>query len=182
MITNLLTDERKKKYSKDLRSRFFSALSRSVFLVSVFSIVMLFPAYILARSKTEEYKAKPYEESSVDIADASVLERPEDIKSKLSFFRLLEGNINFNSLVESVVSSKNDRVSITGFSYDIESRREGFSGVILSVSGIATNRQALIDFQKKLESTKKFEKVELPVSSLARESNLPFTIYLLIKQ
>jgi hypothetical protein len=46
----------------------------------------------------------------------------------------------------------------------------------LSIGGVATTRDALLSFKKKLEADEKFEEIVLPVSSLAKDTDIDFSL------
>jgi hypothetical protein len=47
---------------------------------------------------------------------------------------------------------------------------------LLTVSGVAVTRQALVDYRDTLEAVEEYVRVDLPISNLIKDRNVPFTI------
>ena len=74
--------------------------------------------------------------------------------------------------IAAVVRMKNPRISLHGFSIAPtgEGKREFF------IQGIAEERAALVSFAEEMEKAKIFEKVEVPLPLLAKESGIEFSL------
>ena len=64
------------------------------------------------------------------------------------------------------------------------SRNEAYkekNGILVLVSGTSVDRNSLISFSNSLEQSKDFTFVDVPVSSLTKDKNLPFSINIFIE-
>ena len=80
--------------------------------------------------------------------------------------------------LESVLKQKNGLIKINSITYtviDIKSSQ-------LNIDGVSGNRETLRDFVKTLESSGKFETVDIPVSNYAKDKDLVFSIKLTISE
>ena len=78
-----------------------------------------------------------------------------------------------SEVIEKVILEKSSGIRLMSFSW-IE--KEGKHS--LTVSGVASDRQALLAFQTQLNSAEEFSKITLPVSDLAKDKNIPFRMNL----
>jgi len=75
------------------------------------------------------------------------------------------------SVIDRILSQTTNGIFIQTFSL----KRGGDNGSI-SLGGMASSRDALVAFSKKLQSEPSFSHTELPVGSFAKNRNIPFTI------
>jgi hypothetical protein len=52
----------------------------------------------------------------------------------------------------------------------------------ISIGGVANDRQALATLKTRLEATGQFERVELPISSLAGNQDISYTMQLILRE
>lgn len=141
-----------------------------IFLISFF---LLLPSQMLALAKKKSLegelsalkqslsiKGNNTVENFVDVSKEkmSVIERTESVKlftdSLAEFFLYYTPGISLHSLIFERTEKQN----------------------IIRVSGIAKTRDSLLDFSKSLKSNHRFESVDLPVSNLARNKDIDFSI------
>jgi hypothetical protein len=75
------------------------------------------------------------------------------------------------SIIEKIFSAKSSNISLSSVSLDHKS--DSWS---LSVGGRAATRESLVDFSKKLGGISDFSGIDLPVSSLAKNKDISFSI------
>jgi hypothetical protein len=165
----LLTEESRAIVSREYKLRRVVVIVTSLALVLSAALVGLFPSYILTKVKQSEAGAL-----------ATPLQGEEDLEAWLKVFNgklhALSAGITGAKAsldIEKVLSLKNSGVRITQMKWD-----EGEAGDTLSLLGIATDRQTLLSFEKRLKDSGKFSSVMLPVSNLAKERDINFQINL----
>lgn len=96
----------------------------------------------------------------------------KDIQAKATLLSTTFENKPLVSILE-LVSARvaQPGISITGISL----KRGGAEGDI-SLSGVASTRDALVNFSKALAGEPAFKNVSLPISSLAKSRDIPFSI------
>lgn len=142
-------------------------------IVSVLLLVGFFlPTYVNVSS---EYKALIEQESTVN---KSITKKNNDDLSKT--IKNLTTNINYINRPDKpsvdeilkVLNYENINVKINKIDYKITT----IDAYTIVVSGLASNRKSLSDFAKDLEKESAFKKVDLPISNLAKESDISFII------
>jgi hypothetical protein len=82
-----------------------------------------------------------------------------------------KGKTSYSSVIGSIVNVRGD----VGFT-SISVSRTGTTTVIVTVQGTAPSRDSLMAFKGRLESTVNGNKVDLPVSELAKSKDLQFSL------
>jgi len=179
---NLLPSTEKDILKKGLRLR---ALVVASFLVSAFlliGLVMLLPSYFLASENyskitLENYLPETEDKSSVD----EIVNLPKEINSKLEFLLLSNNNISAFDSISNIIKYLPAKVKLNSISFTKNQNYKGKNGDIILISGTATDRDSLVSFSSLLEESGSFSSVEVPVSSLTRDKNLPFSMNIFIE-
>lgn len=170
----------KDNVKKGLKRRFiilFSFLVSAAFLAGA---ALLLPSYLLTRGdfiaielRNSSFRAR--EESS-----SNILNLPAEINAKMKLFEVDERNIKAIDAINLLLKEIPPDLTIDSLSFI---RGETFNrkpGTKIAVSGVATNRDALVSFANSLKSSGSFSSVEVPVSSLTKDKDLPFSINIFI--
>ncbi|MFT5179709.1 MAG: hypothetical protein ACI9GH_000083 [Candidatus Paceibacteria bacterium] len=171
-MLRLLLENDRKNIKTEYRFRFFTLLSLVVVSTIVAWIIFLLPSYLVLSVEENEYdeKIKKIEESSLSKERAELTGRVSEVNKKVSI--LDTKDYDYAELVGAVrdVSDNGVDVDLIEFTHDDD-------GVLaISVRGISSGRDNLLDFSKKLEDYDRFEKAEFPFSDFAKESEIPFSI------
>jgi|GEM_PF-2482162 len=181
---NLLPQTEKENLKKGLKYRLLVVvlfLTTGVFLLG---FITLLPSYFLASG----YFSKDVPSSSNIGAESEetakeILDLPSEIDSKLKF---LGANIDSVRAVDSIykiVDLLPDKVTLDSISFSRKTvPAKANSSINVLVSGTAFDRESLVSFSTALEDSDLFSSVKVPVSSLTKDSNLPFSINLIIKK
>lgn len=163
---------------KALRSEYITRLMIIILLVGagvcVAGTIFILPAYVAARSdaRDKEYQLSNEEQKKLL---AQVKENELQVKYATDFSsRFLEGSNNPTLIRALLISNESlvPGVKLTSF----ELSTNASSTIDLRVSGVSANRDALLAFRKKIEVYKGVQKVELPVSDLAKSKDLSFVM------
>lgn len=137
------------------------------------SAVFLLPSYIISSAKDDEVMEK------VDaVTTSTILQEGNELNARLS-----QTNLKLEALrpsmaglsvdaVHLVLVHKKPGIQLTGFAY----RKGEKETAQLSVSGMASTRDVLLEFVKELKAENAFSDVQLPVSNFAKDKNIEFNL------
>jgi Tfp pilus assembly protein PilN len=171
---NLLPKVNKNAIRREYRIRLAVVSLWLLFAALLISSLLLLPALLLSSEKERaaqerfaalEASAKRGDEAGFDAA-------LRDAESRLSVLQSEAPKSLLHELLTRIVSSKNDRVSLTNFSFikGADGRHE------IAVSGAAKSREALRSFIQALERTNAFSRVDAPISNFVKDTDINFEI------
>ncbi len=173
MAVNLLPEQERAVLRREYYFRLAIVGSAFLFFCLVIGIMLLIPSYILSSGVQEslQERVELLSKSSSASLSAEVDRKRAEIASRLSTLSERAMGYAPTALIEGVVGTrpsgiKMDRLSIV----------KSGSGTFVTVSGVASSREALVSFRRTLEKVSLFATVELPLSDLARSQSIPFTL------
>ena len=174
---NLLPIEKKRTIAREYHLRLSALFLLMLFVTGIVAIVFLAPSFFAVGVKknraSQELKnlqiATP-ELRSVEELEALVLE----IRNKLEVLKPQEVLLP-SQLIQKILDNRPKGVSITASSYLV---KEG--EINLKVTGKGSTREALTSFARNLREDEAFQSVDLPVSDLARDRDIDFSIALVV--
>ena len=174
---NLLPSTEKYNLKKGLRLRFF-IIAGLLLTVSFFlAPVMLFPSFFLAREHLSLANLLVDQNDSEDEEfTKNILELPEEINSKLLIFQSRITDKGMAELLSVIISNLPLKVKLNSISFTKNQSDKGKKGVTFVITGIALDRDALVSYGAALRESKSFSSVDVPVSSLTKEKDLPFSM------
>ncbi len=173
----LLTPEEIAKVRREYSLRRLSVFLALLSTLLIFMIVVLAPALIFTIKKKE---AALFTLSSVEKPLRSTnkegLETWVD-RTKIELGALAADNWPDTPYVYflRVIAKKSESIVISSFSFS----RAGNGNKSVRIVGTATTRKELLAFQSALSETGEWAQVDLPLSTIAREADIPFEINLL---
>lgn len=171
----LLPENEKKSILREYKTRRAVVICAFVFVLGVVASVSLFPSYLLssARVKEVENQLSRVRQSAIlneaDTLDKAVLQTNKKIDS----LQFSTSTVFVENLFKDIASRRGDSIRLRGFQYK---RGAGKDAGVLSISGVARDRESLLQFTKSLEENPSFDQINLPVSNFARDKNAEFTI------
>lgn len=179
---NLLPNKEKEDLKKGLKLR--SLILTSFLLAASFLIgfVMLLPSYFLAlgnfsKVTPENYLSRAKNENSAE----NILNLPQEIDSKLKFLQLNNDSKSAVDSIFQIIKYLPAGVELDSISFTRNESYKDKKGIVILISGIALDRDALVSFSTLLKESKLFSSVDVPVSNLTREKNLPFSMNIFIE-
>ncbi|MFQ5661917.1 MAG: hypothetical protein ACE5F2_01550 [Candidatus Paceibacteria bacterium] len=174
-MRNLLSQKDKKILHSEYKLRVLITVLMFLFFTILAGGVELVPSYFISESKERATKEHS------DIIKESVAKREKDVsstvlfetKEKLTLLSFDEKSVSLRALFESVLDNKPKSVRINGISYD-KSRAGEVSKIF--VTGEADAREPLLEFKKLLNKEAQFTEAFLPVSNLASDRDIKFSI------
>jgi hypothetical protein len=171
-MINLIPPEALKDVKKEYWIRVFSVwallVGSAFFIVAVFHI----PVYQLLRAQKESYQ-EAYANATVQTGEFKAAE--ESIKNANAVAKLLaqkDEQIAFSTVLKTIDSLVQNGVTIENYSFT--RKGEGLGPVV--VSGIAEGRTSLTNFKNAIEKDPLFKVASIPLSDLAKDKDIPFTI------
>ena len=131
------------------------------------------PIYILVNSQSNTYAGL---QSKAEEQDTSFVKIEADIKWANNAAVLLASAkelVPLGDYIKVIDSYQTDKVVID--SYDL-TRSDAGAVDSIKISGTAIDRESLVALSTALESDERFSSAEIPLSNLAKDSNIPFTI------
>jgi hypothetical protein len=143
----------------------------------IVSTIILLPTYVLIGTQVSVYKTSA-EEASLKVASYKDVSRSLVNASQRARILVDESGLadisEFITLIEGLQGSEVELSQI-----NLNRIENGFDPMI--VSGTATDRQALASFRDRLLAEEKISSVDLPISNLARDKDIQFTITVNLK-
>ncbi|OHA88148.1 MAG: hypothetical protein A2741_00810 [Candidatus Zambryskibacteria bacterium RIFCSPHIGHO2_01_FULL_43_27] len=172
---NLLPEIEKKNIMREYILRRYVVLALFLFALGAIASISLFPSYLLSSVKVVEV-----EEQISSVKSSAIFKEAEALASalnltnqKISALKPPEKYVYLGTLVSSIVEKRGGSIRLNGFKYN---RGDGKNHGVITVSGIARDRESLSAFLTVLKEEEKFLEVNLPVSNFAQDRNAPFTI------
>jgi hypothetical protein len=179
---NLLPKTEKEALEKGLKTRL--AVMIMFLLAASFLIgsIMFLPSYFLAsgyfsKAVSENYLLGSKDDDSVK----KIINLPTEINSKLNFFQSNIKDVSVADYFSKIVDNLPSGVKLNSMSFSKNQNYKEKNGTVILVSGIAASRDSLVSFSALLEKTNLFSTVDVPVSSLTKDKNLPFSMNIFIE-
>lgn len=164
---------------KLLRREYFFRVMIVLFFLSSLSVLLgiasIFPVYIKAADLKRESDLEVSRINKKN-GDSSLKNIQKSVANSLILLNYLEKNnenIEISSLIEEVLNMRGE-LSISSFS----STKTSTTTFSMNIQGIAPTRKSLLDFKSNFEGLREGNKVNLPVSELAKNSKIPFSLEL----
>lgn len=178
-MINLLPQKEKALITKEYHLRRLALYLVMLLVLALVAVVLLLPSYVLSLYKK-------------NAAELSYIQPPvnDQEESKELLSRVNKGKAALSALVPEqpaklpielvtlITSLKTDDNTINSIKYTFKPP-QSFEVV---VTGVAETRQSLVAFKNALEAVPGLDKVELPVSNFAKDSNINFSLILKNKQ
>lgn len=175
-MANLLPKKERRRFEWEYKFRLLSlALLFFVVLLSL-GVVFLLPSYFVSESKEESI------ERQSELLQKTIALREEDTsvssllatKQKINVLTSVQKQVLQTEVMQTIIQNIESDITVDAFYY---TQGEDSVGE-MRITGRADSRTALLAFSGRLKKESLFDRVDLPVSSLARDSNIVFSITL----
>lgn len=177
---NLLPKIEKEALKKSLKHR---SIMVALFLAAaalLIGLVMLLPTYMMTLDFNNSIS-----NNNLKVEDTAVIQQiinlPEEIDAKLKFFQSNLKDFSVTDYLYEIISGLPKGVVLDSISFTVNQNDGDKKGITILISGTATDRNALVSFSNFLKNSDIFSIVDVPVSSLTRDKNLPFSINIFIE-
>lgn len=185
-MANLLPLEYKRKNRAEYLLRMATVALCATTLIVFSNLILLVPSYVRALSQEGAAEARLAHIESGDRKDSALVSADQDPSTRLAkinekanlFFRAIQtegtGTTPTEVILE-IISLKSASIKILGITYD---KTAGRGREKFVVSGVALRRDDLSQFVEAIKKTPSFTKVELPISSYVKSTNINFSLVL----
>jgi len=163
-----------KEYWVRVGSVFLAMFAVAALLCGVFAL----PVYVLINSQVDAFAASA-SEAAKRVADFNISTEVLT-KANTQAQKLIEQKnvVNFSTVYTQIEKGTGAGTVIRGYEF---TRKDNDIGTIV-VMGRSDTRQALADFHATLKQQSWVEKVDLPISNLAKEKDIDFTMTITYKK
>lgn len=172
-LTDLLPPERRRAIRRDYSLRFGTVVTLFVTALVLVAAALLAPTYVfLAKSVAAKEARLASMRSALSSPDDTALSaRLSALKSDAVALSAIAPSASV--IVRAALAVSRSGITLSGFEYvPVAEARPG----TLSLSGTASTRDALRGYQLTLEHAPFARSASLPVSTYAKDKNIPFTI------
>jgi hypothetical protein len=179
---NLLPIESKNVLKEGFKSRFNLIVCTLLILVVLVGLIMLLPTYFLTKSQLSVINyINTVNKNESEESVLKALDLPFEIDYKVSLINTNIRSLKVGQTIFDIIYFLPKTVKLNSLTFTKNEAEAEKQGVIITISGVANDRDSLIQFGNDLKSSKKFTEVEVPVSSLTRDKNLPFSVKIFIE-
>jgi Tfp pilus assembly protein PilN len=174
---NLLPTDRLRTFRRNYFLRLATVLLALLTILVIAHGVLLAPSYLYL---TEQVRGYEKELSALDLQFASgdgkiVNNKLSMLEESIRRLAQLEKAPAVSSVISAVLGVARHGVSLSSFAvHPPEGEKEG----VLTMSGVARSRDALQEYVRALSSLPFVEKVDLPISAYAKETDIDFALTL----
>ncbi len=177
-LTNLLSFERIRAFRRDYFLRLLTVLACIAIVIILAQAALLIPTYLYANEQATLHRShlSEIERANASEEERSVTERLTSLTNDAERALGLVSASGASASLRSVLALPRPGIIVNRFAIASPSATETTGRI--SVSGIATTRDALREYHLALSSLSFVASADLPLGSYAKESEIPFTITL----
>jgi len=179
-MSNLITEKQKKKLTNDYLIRLLTVALFLASLLGVFLLAYVIPYYISVNKKnlkvSEQFEGAITLENKENVGE-SVTKIVSETVEKMKVIELYEKKFYPSNYFTKILNNKDNSISINKLSFSILKNNQ----ISFLVSGISKDREGLVAFVDRLKSQPDFESVDFPISDLAQDHNINFTLNIITK-
>ena len=172
-MLHLLPESQKHKVTREYKMRLIIVICWIVVFISLVGLACLLPSYLSAVGRVNVIKN---ENQTKEKSVQSLREQnfQDKIKSVNSSLEALKNSINILSpkgAYNKIVNSLPAGVYIDRYTYGLIDD----NNASISISGVAPDRDKLIELQKKINSNPEFTSINIPITSFTKKKDLSFS-------
>jgi hypothetical protein len=191
-------------FKKEIRSEYYLRRLIVILIFVIFTqitfLVFIFPSWLSSFYQHEEVSMQMESQKST-VVSQNTNNILQTIKTTNQNLGIIDSAFSYSkvlSLIQDIISVKTSAVSLSEFTYSNSAIGQGDGGTgsqttagqalatsaagrSMSVSGIAQTREDLVGFVKKLQDSGFFSDVVSPISDLAKDKDISFSINLNVK-
>lgn len=178
-MLNLFPPEVKKAQTREYLLRLCVVSLWFLGALASIALLLLVPPYVSLQIKkgvlldeSESIKAA-ISSQGTDVVDAFL----KETNTRAALLATYQPRRNVHKLVEALVAQTPAGVHLTGITYTTKNGPEK-----LIIRGVADERESAVVFVRQLETEALFSNVDLPISNLARNEDIVFTMTLEVAQ
>ncbi len=175
---NLLKDSLKAKIKTEYNLRRVIVGLVFILFLQVIFLIFLFPSWLISVYKENDYVSRTEETKHSELSTNTqpIVSNITSINTKLKSINSGLIYPAVEPLLRAVVVNKSASIHVGRFSYT----SSGPTTSDVTLSGVSATRESLVDFVKSLQSSGLFKSVDLPISNLAKDKDIDFSINITI--
>lgn len=177
-MLNLVPKDQKNKLIREYRIRFFVILFALTLTAEVISLILLIPPYLTAKTRIDLLNARSAGLQAQNVTtETTKLEAI--VRKTTSYLNIFTSNATPKgvlSVVDTMVGLRGESVKIKNISYKTQNGQQ-----YVLLQGVASSRQALLDFSKKLKTVSGVTSADLPVSDFVKSADIDFSVTVVIQ-
>jgi hypothetical protein len=177
---NLLPENLRKKIITEYRLRLTIMAFIFIIIVQVSFLIFLFPSWLTSYYREKEFAGRS-DEINKFLATSDLSSTTSFIKSLNTKLNIINDNLDYPRLVPIVneaLLKRTPTIKLNEIYYNVTSAKGGE----LILKGIGSSRESLVSFTESLKKISFFKKVDLPISNLAKDKNIDFSINIIIEK
>jgi hypothetical protein len=179
---NLLPGTEKEELKRGLKRRSIIIASLIISVAFILGLIMLLPSYLLTLGNLSKITLKNNSGVASDgTSTEQFLNLPAEVDSKLKFLQSNNNNLSVANSLSQIIKYLPAGTKLDSISFGNNQTYQGKDGTVILISGIAMSRDSLVKFSTSLKESKLFSSVDMPVSSLTKDKDLPFSINIFIE-
>lgn len=185
-MINLLPLEEKRHIKGLYRSRMAVVSLAALSALFVFGMAGLLPSYLNALGKNDSFTAESDEKGGDSAGERKeLLEETREINRKIEVLLRTKNTAPPTELILSVLKEQSPSIRVVDISYTSPVPAVGNTkpkSAVLTFSGVAETRDALLSFVNALNTLGLFSSVDLPISNFVKDRNLSFSVNIEAKE
>ena len=173
---NVLPDILKKEIRTSYKLRRLFVVLSAVLFLQISFLIFILPSWINVFFKEKDVISQTNNLSKSTLSQnaetASAIIASTNIKLKLINTELQYPAIM--PLIRSIISNKTANIHIYQFNYSVTST----TSAAVTLSGMAASRESLINYENAINNSSLFSNVDLPISNLAKNKDIDFSMSL----
>ena len=178
---NLLPNTEKEFLKRGLKLRFIVMTLYLLTASFVVGFVMLLPPYFLMKGHLFLPETQNLAKNLSESSTKETLDLPVKIDSRLKFLQSNLANLSVTDILFKITNRISKKIKLDSVSFSRNQVYKEKNGTHVLISGFALDRDSLVSFSKLLKESGFFSSVDIPVSNLTKEINLPFSVNLFIE-
>lgn len=183
-MIDLLPASKKNAIRKEYRLRIFVVCAAMLSVALAALTLSFFPTYFLVLSRYESLLLESQsDETQNHLSRVKEMETTvQDMNTKIGILQSGASVLRVQDVFDEILESKTRGVTIAGISFDSggsvskKGKEETGNSPSITVVGKSADRAALLLFKDSLVQKKEFSTVDLPISSLVKDTDLNFSI------
>lgn len=171
-MINLITPEAKKELIVEYWTRVVSVWLMLWSIALLAGASLMIPVYVLVSSQINSYGDSAAEASAKVLSYGDVSTSLKKATDQAKIIVEESEMLLFSDLISLLGGLEGNNIAINKMSF----KREKDKIETISLSGEATDRQSLASFRDRLLAEERIAEVDLPISNLAQEKEISFTI------
>ena len=169
----------KEEIMREYRKRVVVVFLSLCIILATLSLALVMPTFLsLYFERAETFVDQAEAERMQDASEnTSIIANISRLDARLSAIEKISAERTIISFFERVMVQAGNGISINSLTV----MRDEKNGTI-RVEGIASTRESLVNFSRSLQGEPSFASVDLPVSSLAKNRDIPFSIGIGLKK